>query len=80
MENNSLPEQAEFKVQLEVQRLDCHLQENPEQAKKFALEYCESFLTLVYQNQVLKTELNTLKQKKSSPPSVPPFKVIKKNY
>ena len=79
MENNSLPEQAEFKVQLEVQRLDYYLRQNPEQANKFALEYYESFLTLVYQNKVLETELNTLKQKRSSPPSVPPFKV-KKNY
>ena len=79
MENNSLPEQAEFQVQLEVQRLDYYLRENPEQAKKFALEYCENFLTVLYQNKVLETENKALKQKKSSPPSVPPFKV-KKNY
>ncbi len=75
MENNSLPEQAEFKVQFEVQRLDCYLQENPEEAKKFALEYCENFLTVLYQNKVLEAENKALKQKRSSPPSVPPFKV-----
>ena len=78
MENNSLPEQAEFKVRSEVQNLDCYLQQNPEQAKKFALEYYENFLTLFYQNKVLEAENKTLKQKRSSPPSVPPFKVKKK--
>ncbi len=75
MENNSLPKQAEFKVQLEVQRLDYYLRENPEQAKKFALNHYENFLTVLYQNKVLEAENKALKQKRYSPPSVPPFKV-----
>ncbi len=75
MNNNSLPLEEEFKVQLEVQKLDFELQKNPEKAKELALNYYEDLLTLAYQNKVLEAELKALKEKQSSSLSLPPFKV-----
>ncbi len=74
MNNNSLSLEEEFKVQVEVQKLDFYLKENPEQAHEQALNYCEDFLTLAQQYKTLEAELIALKQKQSSPPSLPPFK------
>ena len=77
MNNNSLPLEKEFKVQLEVQKLDFYLRNNPEKAHEQALNYCEDFLTLAQQYKTLEAELKALKEKQSSPPSLPPFKVRK---
>ncbi|MDJ0649606.1 MAG: hypothetical protein QNJ60_12955 [Xenococcaceae cyanobacterium MO_188.B19] len=77
MENNSLPLEKQFKVQLEVQKLDFYLKKNPEQAHEQALNYCEDFLTLAQQYKLLEAELKALKEKQSSHPSLPPFKARK---
>ncbi|MDJ0648277.1 MAG: hypothetical protein QNJ60_06165 [Xenococcaceae cyanobacterium MO_188.B19] len=74
MNNNSLPLEKEFKVQLEVQKLDFYLKKNPEQAHEQALNYCEDFLTLAQQYNLLEAELKALKEEQSSHPSLPPFK------
>ena len=75
MNKKSLSLEEEFKVQFEVQKLDFELQKNPEKAKELALNYYENFLTVLYHNKVLEAENKALKQKQSSPPSLPPFKV-----
>ncbi len=77
MNNNSLPLEKQFQVQLEVQKLDIYLRENPEQAHEQALNYCEDFLTLAQQYKLLEAELKALKEEQSSRPSLPPFKARK---
>ena len=76
MNNNSLPLEKQFQVQLEVQKLDIYLRENPEQAHEQALNYCEDFLTLAQQYNLLEAELKALKEQ-SSRPSLPPFRARK---
>ena len=77
MNNNPLPLEKQFQVQLEVQKLDIYLKDNPEQAHEQALNYCEDFVTLAQQYKLLEDELKALKEGQSSHPSLPPFKARK---